>query len=1112
MMKAAVLLLLVVAAAQAQLSSTRDEDCKDNETFQTCGSACEPSCDAPSPGFCTLQCVVGCQCDKGFFRRSDNACVTKDQCTVTTNTTAPVAPILPAILPAPSNLTCGANEEANECHNPCTEKKCPVANPPMVNCLLACMNGCSCKKGYLRNMQGQCVKDADCPPVDNTENQCNLVDCRTGTKCVIQSGKPACIPVSNTPKPPLLTCATVLCAPGHVCKMVNNRPNCVKSTVPEEPHPTITCANVRCGSKGGCGMVEPTGCPGCKLQPHCLEVNNCNTANCSSTEECVLVQVTCVMAPCHPIAECRPKKNIKPLVQIREPRQTGASCMTARCATPAGCAMIRPMSCGNKKRCELRPACIHENACAATSCLVGSTCVLQEVQCIRAPCNPIAKCERIRDERCSKDNETYKDCKTACSDTQCNSEPRMCPQVCRGGGCVCLPGFFRDKQKKISDYSDTPAPTIHDNNSTDINIQITPCSTVRCAAGTECQELYRNCSKPPCELYASCVNSTTLLDDITGGCATMRCGAGQICQEAMVKCAKAPCPRHGMCVEDVTSQNDTVSSCASVTCPIGESCEETEVQCFVAPCPKLVSCVQIPQPQPPVSPPIYTTNRTMVGCDIVRCPEGKNCKETPINCTNPPCAPNVTCVPDPNYYNTIPFVRCDTVECPSGGTCQQYETNCTYKPCLPRVICDLGSHTMELSCENVKCPRPGDVCATEGGSNFVAYKCVPWDIYNTLSVKGCSMVKCPAGEICEESLVNCTKPPCLPYVSCVPDPRQRPPVVGCESVKCPTGEICEESMVDCVNPPCPKAVSCIPMNANQNSTAQHGCDVVKCRANEVCEEQTVNCLMAPCPVQVACVSIIHTNGTAPSTNTTGSVCPKNQTMSDCLNTCSEDKCPGGETNMMCTKHCGQGCACLPGYVRSSDGECYKSKDCPPEQMCGVNEEYRCEKCAGTCKNPEPNCPGPKNKNCNKKCICAPGFIKKNGKCVTLASCPDHDHSNITCLGTQDFTDCLPKCRQLCSGVTECDTNMHTEMCTPGCVCRPNYKLDSNGDCVHNRHCFKTTDCPDNEEWSKCVSDDNICNMATIQKVPLRDRCFSGCICAVGFARNSNGTCVEQDKC
>ncbi|CAP21405.1 Protein CBG24902, partial [Caenorhabditis briggsae] len=271
------------------------------------------------------------------------------------------------------------------------------------------------------------------------------------------------------------------------------------------------------------------------------------------------------------------------------------------------------------------------------------------------------------------------------------------------------------------------------------------------------------------------------------------------------------------------------------------------------------------------------------------------------------------------------------------------------------------------------------------------------------------------------------------------------------------------------------------------------------------------------PIRLACVKIIHINGTSGSTNSTSttnplSVCPMNQTMSDCLNKCSEEKCPGIGISMMCTKHCGQGCACAAGFVRSSNGECYKSKDCPLEQVCGDNEEYRCENCAATCKNPEPNCPELHNKKCNKKCICAAGFVKKNGKCVTLASCPDHDHNNITCLGTEEYTDCLPKCRQLCSGSTQCNKNSHTDMCTPGCVCRPSYKLDSNGTCVHNKHCFKTTDCPVNEEWSKCISLDNVCGMATIQKVPLRNQCFSGCVCAAGFARNSNGTCVEQDKC
>ncbi|EGT49957.1 hypothetical protein CAEBREN_10277 [Caenorhabditis brenneri] len=92
MMKTALLLLLVLAAAQAQLPAVKV--CKDNETFKTCGSACEPSCDVPNPEHCIFQCVVGCQCDKGFFRRSDKACVTKDQCEVARNKRAPVAAIL----------------------------------------------------------------------------------------------------------------------------------------------------------------------------------------------------------------------------------------------------------------------------------------------------------------------------------------------------------------------------------------------------------------------------------------------------------------------------------------------------------------------------------------------------------------------------------------------------------------------------------------------------------------------------------------------------------------------------------------------------------------------------------------------------------------------------------------------------------------------------------------------------------------------------------------------------------------------------------------------------------------------------------------------------------
>ncbi|CCQ25690.1 TIL domain-containing protein [Caenorhabditis elegans] len=417
-----VLLSVLLIGANAQLSATRDQECKENESFQTCGTACEPTCGLPTPTFCTLQCVMGCQCNSGFFRRtSDNRCVEQKDCNVAANETIPIPP------PA-TNLTCPVNEVSNECHNPCTEKKCPQKNAPQVNCLMACQVGCSCMDGFVRNNQGVCVKEAECPAIGSTdENPCNLVDCRTGHQCSMSTGKPTC--------------------------------------VPETPPTGITCANVRCGFKGGCGMVEPVGCVGCKRQPQCLEEDYCRAQNCPYNEECVLVQVTCIRAPCNPIPTCRPKdlRLIKPLIQPRERRQAGPSCMTARCGTPAGCAMVRPSGCiGStvEKGCELMPMCIHVNACASTSCLVGSQCVLHQVQCFTQPCDPIAQCEapikKPINRRC-RSNEKFEPCKTVCSDTKCNEEPRFCPQVCTGGGCVCQEGFFRDNSGKCVTQNDCDA-------------------------------------------------------------------------------------------------------------------------------------------------------------------------------------------------------------------------------------------------------------------------------------------------------------------------------------------------------------------------------------------------------------------------------------------------------------------------------------------------------------------------------------------------------------------------------------------------------------------------------------------------------------------------------
>lgn len=57
--------------------------CQSLETYQTCGTACQPSCDDPNP-VCTKQCVPGCFCNPGLLRvrtgANDGPCVPQSQC------------------------------------------------------------------------------------------------------------------------------------------------------------------------------------------------------------------------------------------------------------------------------------------------------------------------------------------------------------------------------------------------------------------------------------------------------------------------------------------------------------------------------------------------------------------------------------------------------------------------------------------------------------------------------------------------------------------------------------------------------------------------------------------------------------------------------------------------------------------------------------------------------------------------------------------------------------------------------------------------------------------------------------------------------------------------
>jgi hypothetical protein len=125
--------------------------CKENEFFMPCGSACAPTCANPHPGpMCTMQCVVGCFCKPGYLKNEHGVCVPSESCGVPAAEAMPMPPQM-----------CGENEEFRQCKG--CDGTCDNPNPI---CPRICIQGCACKEGHFRNgPNGKCVLAQQCPPM-----------------------------------------------------------------------------------------------------------------------------------------------------------------------------------------------------------------------------------------------------------------------------------------------------------------------------------------------------------------------------------------------------------------------------------------------------------------------------------------------------------------------------------------------------------------------------------------------------------------------------------------------------------------------------------------------------------------------------------------------------------------------------------------------------------------------------------------------------------------------------------------------------------------------------------------------------------------------------------
>ncbi|GMS80859.1 hypothetical protein PENTCL1PPCAC_3034, partial [Pristionchus entomophagus] len=319
---------------------------------------------------------------------------------------------------------------------------------------------------------------------------------------------------SNSTEDP---CATVDCAKGLICKV--QTVNCILPPCPPLPQcvsPSTgpSCMTMKCAANTTC-VDLPTGSV-CKPNGSNSTEDPCATIDCAKGLICKKQTVNCLLPPCPPLAQC-----VSP--------STGPSCITMKCAANTICVELptgsacQPNGGSNSTT----------NPCAAMMCAIGSVCQLKTVNCVRAPCPPVAECV-------PRSTNT-----SACLTMKCKAGFE-----CRNGdkGETCYP---------IS----TPKPDA--------------CANHTCPAGQQCSVLMVNCLVAPCPPpMPRCI-----VNQADSPCNAMECAKGFFCISTSGKnpCNAMECAKGSFCIVrhgEAECIAHSGASCAATSCPVNTTCIE----------------------------------------------------------------------------------------------------------------------------------------------------------------------------------------------------------------------------------------------------------------------------------------------------------------------------------------------------------------------------------------------------------------------------------------------------------------------------------------------------------------------------------------------------------